>query len=374
MKKKTKKFSAILLVFAILLCSLTGCSSTSSITGKWYNTGGKCLDIRKDGSWKLEDSYGSGTWKVLDDGKTFEFKDFYGDTHETTISEDDIGKFIDFGHYGDFYKDKAPDDEDFDTDENSKDDDTAETTTEKESVDPFDGIDYEISGISPYCKITINNSACSEEVQSYVSYSMDKKTYSNGDEAIITAKVTNKSYKLKNDTYKITVSNQPEYVSSINNIDLTSLKKQLSDTINAEKSQASGADTLFGLSHFYTEGTNFISCNSITVGDVYFSSLKTIKYNTFDMEEMPFNEISFTYTVNSSWENVNRKTSGKNTFWVNISAANIIKYPDGTVKWGYESSESYDFKFSPSQIGMEDCVSTTIISKNENYNINKVSV
>lgn len=99
---------AALIGSLLLICSLAACGSGSaSLVGKWYNEKGKCLDIRSDGSWKLEDSYGTGTWKKLDDG-IFEFTDFYGDTQESAINEDESGQYIDFGYYGDFYKNAAP--------------------------------------------------------------------------------------------------------------------------------------------------------------------------------------------------------------------------------------------------------------------------
>ena len=98
---------AVLLGVLLFICSLTACKSGSGVVGKWYNEKGKCLDVRRDGSWKLEGSYGTGTWKKLDDG-IFEFTDFYGDTQESAINEDELGLYIDFGYYGNFYKNEYP--------------------------------------------------------------------------------------------------------------------------------------------------------------------------------------------------------------------------------------------------------------------------
>ena len=101
-----KKIVSLLLVVVLMASALSACGTGPSeqIIGKWYNSKGKCLDVRSDGSWKLEGSYGTGRWKVLDDKETVEFTDFYGDTQETKIYEDESGVYIDFGHYGDFYK------------------------------------------------------------------------------------------------------------------------------------------------------------------------------------------------------------------------------------------------------------------------------
>lgn len=359
------KRNVVLIMVTILLSTmLSACAGQNSIVGEWYNAKGKCLDIRDDGSWKLEDSYGTGTWKKLDDD-IFEFTDFYGDTQESAINEDELGKYIDFGYYGVFYKDEYPP-EDKIADVKSK---------NAITIDPFENLSYEVSGISPYCKITINNSACSAEIQKYITFSLDKDYYANGEVAKITATLsanTDKLYLLENTETAYTISEQPEYITSLDNVDLSLLKQELSDAINAQKSQANGGDYLFNLPHWKAGGTNFKSCDNMVASDIYFLSLKTIKLSEFDMQDTPFNQIAFTYSVDYTWENTNRHETGSNTFWVNINAGNIIKCSDGSIKWGYESSESYDFNCSYSQDGLEDCITTTIINNSDNYNISKV--
>ena len=104
-KINIKKSIALIIGVILMLCTLSACTSSGkSPVGKWYNEKGKCLDVRKDNTWKLEGNYGTGTWKKIDN-ETFEFIDFYGDTQESGINEDDLGQYIDFGYYGNFYKD-----------------------------------------------------------------------------------------------------------------------------------------------------------------------------------------------------------------------------------------------------------------------------
>lgn len=172
-----KRSIAFIVGIILILSVLSACgSSTSSPVGNWYNEKGKCLNVRKDGSWKLEDSYGTGTWKKLNDD-IIEFTDFYGDTQESEINEDALGKYIDFGYYGNFYKDAYPSEEKI-----------SEIKKQNAiSINPFEGIKYEISEISPYCKISINNQGCTSEAQKYVTYNFDKDVYKNGESATITA-------------------------------------------------------------------------------------------------------------------------------------------------------------------------------------------
>lgn len=106
MKTKIKETLSTILVLTLMLCALSACGTNSekNIIGKWYNNDGKCLDIRSDGSYKLEDSYGTGTWKYLDDNETIEFTDVYGDTNETIVETDDTGDYIKFSPHGNFYR------------------------------------------------------------------------------------------------------------------------------------------------------------------------------------------------------------------------------------------------------------------------------
>ncbi len=100
------KFNCLLIALLFLLCALFACESVSqvSIVGTWYNLDGKCLDVRSDGSYKLEDGYSMGTWKYLDDNVTIEFMSVYGDTVNSKIQNDERGEFISFSSYGNFYR------------------------------------------------------------------------------------------------------------------------------------------------------------------------------------------------------------------------------------------------------------------------------
>lgn len=110
MSKKCVCHFSVFIIGLLLLGMVSGCASEieKSIVGKWYNKNNKCLDIRDDGTYKLEDSYGTGKWKLLDDKETYEFLDYYGDSQETRIYNDDLGQYLEFGYYGDFYKDSFP--------------------------------------------------------------------------------------------------------------------------------------------------------------------------------------------------------------------------------------------------------------------------
>lgn len=381
-----KRNIAFIMEIVLILYALSACgSNTSSPVGNWYNEKGKCLDIRQDGSWKLEDSYGTGTWKKLNDD-IIEFTDFYGDTQESKISEDEFGKYIDFGYYGDFYKDAYP---------------TEEKISEVKkqntiSINPFDGIKYEINGISPYCKISINNQGCTNEAQKYITYNFDKDFYKNGESATITAVLSTntgeETYVLSEENSEFKVSGQAEYVTSAEQIDMGVLEKEVTDKINALISSSVGTEKMFNEDIGYNiifntdewrtyrnqSGSNWggpnISAVTSDLKSIYFSSLKSQKENQFS-ETFPYNMLSFVYCFDISTDNIftidgNQKDvniTGK--MYVNIFAKNIVKKPDGSMHW---NDERCDFNAFTSFDGIDNLTSNTIMSNSDNYNITKV--
>ncbi len=59
MKTKIKQTLSTILTLTFMLCALSACGTNpdNAIIGKWYNDDGECLDIRSDGSYKLEDKF-----------------------------------------------------------------------------------------------------------------------------------------------------------------------------------------------------------------------------------------------------------------------------------------------------------------------------
>lgn len=356
--KKILRTICLLMIPILLVTGLCSCSSKNDIVGQWYDSDGDlAIDVRKDGTYD-DDGYGTGYWKYLDDDETIEFMDFYGSTKTTKIEKDDLGLSIFNGKY---YKDAYPSDEEMSEfrDKNAT------------ALDAFDGIKYEVSGISPYCKISINNQGCSEEVQNYVTYSLDKEDYANGDTAVITATLRSSTgdtiYKLSSseDTYK--VSGQTEYITSVDGCDFTTLKAELADYITATIASAkkSAADNRWGSAKIFGKGFDGFSNATTTASDVYFSTVKLNKStNNADFK----NRLSFTYKVTCTLDN---KTE---VFYACISAVNIIKTASGEIKWGSKNVDDLDFISENADGSLENCVTTLIMCNTADYNISKVEV
>lgn len=103
-----KKILSVLLAVLLVAGILSACGiGKQKLIGKWYDEDGRCLDLRKNGTWQMDGLYGSGTWKRLDDDY-IELTDFYGEIDEGELCEDANGSYIHY--YGrDFYKGEYPD-------------------------------------------------------------------------------------------------------------------------------------------------------------------------------------------------------------------------------------------------------------------------
>ena len=379
MKKTILGIKLINLVLALCLfmCVMASCSPTSvsGIEGEWYRENGKRMEIFLDATYKCEGEYGTGKWKKLDNGK-YQLIDFYGDDTVVSVEKDEYGTFINYNGKT-FYKDEYPK---IDTSKN----DTSNQKEESEhpnviSLEPFEGIEILVSGISPYCIVTVNNQNCSSDVQNNVEYNLDKSTYANGDTVTITALLNNSGdYVLSSTIYTYSVKGQPEYVTSLKDVDLTELKAELADYISAGKAAVvatSKYNRLFSLSYDEAKDKGidaFTSCDSTKLKNTYFSSLKSTKLSNFSLGKTPFNQISFIYEMDYSWIDLWTEETGTGTAWFNISACNLVKYPDGSIKWGNDSIGAFDFNCEDSTQGVDSCVTATVTVDSVNYNISKI--
>ena len=235
-------------------------------------------------------------------------------------------------------------------------------------IDAFTGLTFEVTGISPYCKILVNNSKCSDDAQRYVTYTLDKEMYENGDIAIITAclsdvEKTNKNYVLKEAEMEFKVENQAQYITSLENVDITFLKSELNDYIASRKSSALGTNTLFNVSpyRFY----DIKSIGQTKEEATYLAAVKKMRQNS---GLSFYNAINFVISIPATSEYRNETF----TAYVVIRAYNVIQYPDGTIKWGLENPDEFGFNYYSTGESLDYAISSFVFSLSENYNLTKV--
>lgn len=392
MKKILKVFSVVLAMI-LLITTLSSCGGDKvkkdDIIGQWHAKDGEMeIDVRADGSYD-DGGYGTGTWKYLDDGKTIEFMDFYGSTKTTIIVKDEYGYSIfNRRYYRDEYPaEKLTDSNNSNSDyvnDNSSNEQT--TGTQKITIDAFAGISYEITGISPYCKISINNSGCSADAQERVTYTLDKEYYANGETVTIKATIPSNKAKQENNEYvllntqsTLLVTGQDEYVSLEQKINLEYIKKEVNDKATSIISSSIGTNKICNVSDqkildYETRlpDANFYSRNGITKVEAihqvtYFLCLKEQMKSSMN-KYIPYNRCSFVYCFNVYGDVNNTVCQGK--LYVTITAENIVASPDGSISW---NNEKCDFKIDTNVDGFDNCVANTIMSYSDNYNVLKVT-
>lgn len=251
-------------------------------------------------------------------------------------------------------------------------------------LDPFDGIAYAVTGISPFCKIEINTQNCSKEVQEYVTYSFDKETYENGDTAVVTAtideNISSDDYTLKISSETIAVERAPYYIESLDGIDLTLLKTELNDFIVATTAQGS---SMISSSAFYQKYTGdylnfyppFSKAESVTSDQAFLMSVKRNKRAIALEEGEIINTLAIPATCVTTMEGLygSKKVECKGAIYVIFYLDNIICYPDGGIGFGTTDPEMYDIHYKSTIESMNSLVSECIDSYRTDYNVTKIT-
>lgn len=256
-------------------------------------------------------------------------------------------------------KDKNPFLEYAEKEENSQ--ETEES--QYETIDPFEGLEVQFDGASPYLTIGLNNSKCRQEVQDYVTFTCEQEFFANGD--VVTVKA---EYNINNlnelgltieiDEKTYEVSGFPEYVNDISKIDTSVLDKEIQEYMDAHYLDMSGGFGMVmdimgaGISGAY----GFDKFINSEVEETY---LCVRKPNKLDKDE----DYNFYYKVYKNTYSL----EGDHTeeIYVCIYVKNIVSYTDGTLK--YESELRHNADESK-----EDAFYEGISVKKEDYNVSEI--
>jgi len=300
----------------MIVSLLSACGTkTTDITGDWMDKDGHILNIREDGSYKLEGDYGTGKWKFLDDNKTIEFTDFYGDTTETIVSENTFGKYIKLDSYGDFYKESYPTINDIET-------------------DVFEDITLDISGASPFCYVSLNKEKVDEFINEFVDFGLEmENNYGKAGETItVTANMYGKlASQIPPKTKEFSINDVSVYIERTDDLDTDVLNKICEDYLISEMDiyNSSGDSKLF--ENLYS-GRSFINHNIIEYGLILRNSNHM---NGFNPKTYVYNTYYCLYEI----ESFNHSTTSTENLIVEVLLTNICKTPDGEYKWYVHSED-----------------------------------
>lgn len=256
-------------------------------------------------------------------------------------------------------KDKNPFLEYAEKEENSQ--ETEES--QYETIDPFEGLEVQFDGASPYLTIGFNNSKCRQEVQDYVTFTCEQEAFANGNVVTVKAEyninnLNDLGLTIETDEKNYEVSGFPEYVNDISKIDTSVLDKEIQEYMDAHYLDMSGGFGMVmdimgaGISGAY----GFDKFINSEVEETY---LCVRKPNKLDKDE----DYNFYYKVYKNTYSL----EGDHTeeIYVCIYVKNIVSYTDGTLK--YESELRHNADESK-----EDAFYDGISSKKEDYNVSKV--
>lgn len=120
---------------------------------------------------------------------------------------------------------------------------TVEGLKEATSIDPFDGLKVEFTGISPNIKVEFDTSDCDSYVRNNVNFYVDGDNgdFANGEKFTVTAsyneyKAEQNSIIFTNSSKEYTVEGALEYPATLDGVDLTTIDTQFNDMLEAAMS------------------------------------------------------------------------------------------------------------------------------------------
>lgn len=246
-----------------------------------------------------------------------------------------------------------------------------------ETIDPFDGLEVQFDGASPYLTIGFNNSKCRQEVQDYVTFTCEQETVANGDTVTVKAEYNINSLQplgltIEKDEKTYEVSGCAEYVNDISTIDTSQLDKEIQEYMDAHHNDGKYIDGkltsnsytsyILGADIDYCEFNKFVDSK---IENTYLCVKKSNKLNQEDDYNFYYKIYHNKYNVSTAMLNDNNKAYVVDIYAC-IYVKNIISYPDGTIKYdpelGHNASKS-----------KEDAFYEGISSKKEDFNVTKIS-
>lgn len=241
--------------------------------------------------------------------------------------------------------------------------------TEKETITlyPFEKIKVDYLGTSPFLKVNIDASLCSEDEQNVLQYNYEDKYYQEGDVVTVYAVTDNNEqttieYLLSESSKDYIIDGVAKYVTDTSDVDFDVLNTESEDKLLSETTQTTGSWDFGG----ENLGSVIVSVGEPILVDSYFVTLKPTRYEDFDA----FSDYSeFNYYIRFyNFELEMDGTNGIDYAVVNtcVIIKNIKLEADGTLKWD-TSLEYYS-----SLNNYEQLLNDVVTTKRENYNVTQM--
>lgn len=244
---------------------------------------------------------------------------------------------------------------------------SSEISTNLKKIDPFKNLKITYTGSSPYIKASTDSTQCDSTVNKYFEFKTEDKYLRNGDEFTVTAvynadNLEEDGFYIDTDTQTYVVDAQPEYITSVDGLDLSALQSELNDKRVAVTAANKGDSTFAGINIPWFSGY-FDSISSEKLKSTYLLSMKK------NFEEK-FNKDNFYNRYIQIYEYVLNTHNGKNgnekeKVYVVIYANNLANDGKGVLSWDLElDSKGYE--------EYNSAVNDYVTSKKEYYNVSEI--
>lgn len=234
------------------------------------------------------------------------------------------------------------------------------------NIDPFEKLEITYTGASPYLTASIDSTKCDDMVNQYIRFEIESGFLKNGDKFTVTAvyneyDAEENGFVVKNNSKSYTVEKQPEYISSLDGLNLKDLQSEINDKLDVVTATNEGSSS-FADEYIYNKCGSFKSIASESLKSEYIISLKPNfedKFNT-GWNELPYNRYIkiYEYILNGDGDEQAK-------VYVLIYVDNIQKESDGTISWdielNYKCSSNYN-----------DLINDNVTSEKEYYNVSEI--
>lgn len=132
------------------------------------------------------------------------------------------------------------------------------------NIDPFEKLEITYTGASPYLTASIDSTKCDDMVNQYIRFEIESGFLKNGDKFTVTAvyneyDAEENGFVVKNNSKSYTVEKQPEYISSLDGLDLKDLQSEINDKLDVVTATNEGSSS-FADEYIYNKCGSFRAC------------------------------------------------------------------------------------------------------------------
>lgn len=252
-------------------------------------------------------------------------------------------------------------------------------------IDPFENLEIQYDGASPYLKASVNTSNCRDEVKKYVTFSVTDEPLRKGDTVTVNAdwdenglsdqKITfsakSKDYKIENSAY---------YIDSAEGVDLTELDQLMDDYVEAEANKSVNDYWIYEKSSHnetWYHGEQFtIGYNPIVTGIGTQKAVKkyliSLKQPSSLESDKVFNKYICIYEVDYNTYRSATDESASGTATIAVFMDNIVMDTDGALKYNSSEPLSAGLLYYKAENTVSILESNYIIAEKANYNVTQI--